>query len=651
MKTWKRALRAFSPACIAVIIIFGLVFTGCTDGNEVMKGIAVTGVTLNETSLDLAVDGMATLTATVLPKNATDKTVTWKSGDPAKVTVTVNAITGVATVKGVAEGTADITVTAKNGEKATCVVTVRYAAVRSVTPDQEYLLLGLGGEDQLTATVLPKNADQTVTWSIAPEGFATVTNGKVTAVAVGEATITVTTTGKKADGQPATATCAVEVVPSVPVTGVTLDKSTLKLKVGREPEELTATVSPRNASNKNVTWSSDDEDVATVTDGLVTAVGVGTATITVTTNDGGFPATCDVTATVAMPEIPGLVWIDPGTFWMGSPDGESGRGNDETRHQVTLSQGFYMSESPVMVGEYYMVMDDIPTWFWDVYFEFDDDLVDFFPMDGVNWYGAVYYCNRRSVLEGLTPAYSITDIVWDSSFFDQIESATVTWNENADGYRLPTEAEWEYACRAGTTTAYSTGDTISTITVEDDRITAIGDGNFMNEEEYYLGYPFPVFDWEPNPWGLYGMHGTLEEWCWDLYAADYGGTTGIRIDPKGPSTGSERVVRGGSWADTAEYVRSAARWKYDPADEYEYFFGSPFVGFRVVRNAPGSTSSPKLSINNARTEVRQDRGSPLQPRTEVRQDRGSPLHGIRIGKHSDVSPVRPQALRRKSVLE
>jgi formylglycine-generating enzyme required for sulfatase activity len=391
---------------------------------------------------------------------------------------------------------------------------------------------------------------------------------------------------------------------TVHVTGVTLAPATLSLTVGGTSKTLTATVAPSNATNKHVSWSSDKPQFATVSNGptesepdlppagTVTAVAAGNATITVTTADGSKTATCAVFVTAAgpgpgpgpdpdpdveMPEIPGMVWIKPGTFTMGSPVDEWGRDSDETPHQVTLSKGFYMSESPVMSGDYIRLTGDDPTWFLVDYDEYGE-YADLFPVDGVNWYAAVEYCNLLSEDEGLKKAYTIN--VLETDDWGYTISAIVSCDWTADGYRLPTEAEWEYACRAGTTTAYNTGDTITLV-----------DANFDNEDGYDLEQPIPVFFYEPNAWGLYGMHGTLEEWCWDRYGA-YG--SGTQTDPKGPNSGAKRVVRGGSWYDTAECVRSAARWLYDPADKYYDYYGSPYVGFRVVRNAP-SGPNPKMS--------------------------------------------------------
>ena len=248
----------------------------------------VTKVELDKTSLTLDVNQSETLTAAITPSNATDQNVTWSSDDESVATVENGIVTAIKA------GTATITATAADGsgEKATCSVTVKEAAivpVTSVSLDKTTLGLTKGETARLTATVEPNNAtNKNVTWSTSNASIATVNNGEVTAVSAGTATITATADGKSA-------TCTVTVTAAtVPVTGVTLNKTSTSLYVG-DTETLTATVQPGNASNQNVTWSTSDASVATVENGVVRATGRGTATITVTTEDGGFTAHCTVT--------------------------------------------------------------------------------------------------------------------------------------------------------------------------------------------------------------------------------------------------------------------------------------------------------------------------------------------------------------------
>ena len=266
-----------------------LLATGCDNGSSEPEPIAVESVTLNVTTLTLTLSHYKTekLTATVKPDNAADKTVVWVSSALAVATVGEDG-----TVTARAEGTATITALA-GGKTATCAVTVKPkpVVVESVTLNETTLMLAHGAKGKLTATVLPENADdKTVVWSSSDLAVATVSDdGTVTAVKVGTATITATTR----DGGK-TATCKVTVNP-MPVDSITLNPTTLTLTRG-ETGKLTATVTPDNADNKTVTWSSSDASVATVdNDGTVTAVKVGTATITATTRDGDKTATCTIT--------------------------------------------------------------------------------------------------------------------------------------------------------------------------------------------------------------------------------------------------------------------------------------------------------------------------------------------------------------------
>lgn len=277
--------------------------------------VAVTGVILNKSTLPLTTGNSESLIAAVAPDNATNKSVSWTSGNSAVATVD-----NTGKVIALAAGTANITVTTTDGSKtATCAVTVTAAtvAVTSVTLNTSTLALVAGGSQTLTATVTPDNAtNKSVTWSSNNTAVATVDNtGKVTALIAGTATITATTDGSK------TATCAVTVTPAtVAVTGVTLNKTTLALTAGAS-ETLTATLAPDNATNKNVTWTSDNTAVATVDNaGAVTALTAGTATITVTTTDGSKTATCAVTVTAVAKTAQTISGLSNITKIMGDAD-------------------------------------------------------------------------------------------------------------------------------------------------------------------------------------------------------------------------------------------------------------------------------------------------------------------------------------------
>jgi formylglycine-generating enzyme required for sulfatase activity len=201
-------------------------------------------------------------------------------------------------------------------------------------------------------------------------------------------------------------------------------------------------------------------------------------------------------------------------------------------------RSFYIGKYEVTQREYQEVMGTNPSNFKG----------DNLPVENVSWFDAVEYCNKRSQKEGLTPAYTIN-------------GTNVTWNRNANGYRLPTEAEWEYACRAGTTTAYNTGANIS----DNTGWYVANNGNRTH----------PVGQKPANAWGLYDMHGNVLEWCWDWYG-NYPSTA--QTDPTGASSGVDRVIRGGRWINSAQYVRSAVRSVSTPSVRHN------LLGFRVVRN-------------------------------------------------------------------
>ena len=261
--------KLFKPLCkaFAVILIAGL-SSGCGKDEPTPSGgnggsqtgpttVAVTGVSLSKTSLSLVEGGSETLTATVAPSNATNKTVSWKSSDASTASVDANG-----KVTAVKAGSATITVTTADGSKtATCSVTVtsKNVSVTDVTLDKTEAALTQGETVQLTATVKPDDAtDKTLTWSTSDSKVATVDEtGKVTAVETGSATITAKAGDK-------TATCAVTVTAKViEVTEITLDKTEVEILEG-ETAQLTATVKPDDATDKSIEWTSSDESVATV---------------------------------------------------------------------------------------------------------------------------------------------------------------------------------------------------------------------------------------------------------------------------------------------------------------------------------------------------------------------------------------------------
>lgn len=268
------------------------------------------------------------------------------------------------------------------------------------------------------------------------------------------------------------------------------------------------------------------------------------------------------------PDSTAFIWIPGGCFLMGSPASEPGRDPVEIQHPVALS-GFWLARWPVTQGEWLRVMAGNPSLFRGS---------DRLPVEGVTWYDAVAYCNLRSLQEGRTPCYTlegagVDPLRWPRGW-KQVAHDRIACDWTADGYRLPTEAEWEYACRAGTTTATAFGPSLTS-----------HQANFNGTESYEasgngpdLRRTVPVGSYPPNAWGLYDMHGNISQWCWD-WAGDY--TREPQVDPRGPGgPASRRVHRGGSWFNHGVDLRSAARFSDTPHFRLDMLPG----GFRVVRS-------------------------------------------------------------------
>lgn len=258
-----------------------------------------------------------------------------------------------------------------------------------------------------------------------------------------------------------------------------------------------------------------------------------------------------------------MVLVPAGTFTMGSPTEEPGHQRHETQHQVTLTRAFYICDHEVTQSEWQSVMG------WnDSRFDGADR-----PVEQITWWDCIQYCNLRSAQEGLDSVYVMSARSYAGA---HITTATVTipnWNRN--GYRLPTEAEWEYACRAGTSTALCNGP-----------LTQIGRPCARDSVLELVGWycanagdtTHEVMELPPNALGLHDMHGNVWEWCWDWWdGSDYG--SGAVTDPTGASSGLEHVPRGGGWKYLAQDCRSACRGRFSPLDRYQA------LGVRVVRSA------------------------------------------------------------------
>ncbi len=247
-----------------------------------------------------------------------------------------------------------------------------------------------------------------------------------------------------------------------------------------------------------------------------------------------------------------FVLIPPGEFTMGSPESEPGRRPSEQQCRVTLTRAYYLALDEVTQALWATVMDTVPARTRD----------DALPVESVSWHDAIRFCNALSERAGLQPAYLI----------DGLE---VAWDRDADGFRLPTEAEWERACRAGAVSPFHTG---ACLTDAQANYNALGplpgcpEGGFRNAL-------LPVGSFPPNAWGLRDMHGNVAEWCWDWYEPF---AAGPAVDPAGPAEGHHRALRGGDAAATADRCRCAARGATFPVHQM------PNVGLRLARNGPRS---------------------------------------------------------------
>jgi formylglycine-generating enzyme required for sulfatase activity len=290
------------------------------------------------------------------------------------------------------------------------------------------------------------------------------------------------------------------------------------------------TFSPNNGSNNGtvtVNYTANPE----------TTERTGTITIT----GGGITQSCSIQQ---LTELFKMIFIPGGTFTMGDVWGD-GYSDELPTHEVTLSS-FYISNYEVTQELYLEVMGTNPSYFSG----------DNLPVEEVSWYDAVEFCNALSQREGLTPAYTIS-------------GTSVTWNQNANGYRLPTEAEWEYAAGGGSSNRTKWAGTNNESSLG---IYAWYSSNSDNKTH-------PVGVKEPNSLGLYDMSGNVYEWCWDWYDSGYYSNSPSN-NPTGPSTGSDRVLRGGSWGSSgATYCRVADRGSFDPSVRGSYY------GFRLLRNA------------------------------------------------------------------
>ena len=281
---------------------------------------------------------------------------------------------------------------------------------------------------------------------------------------------------------------------------------------------------------------------------------------------------CGETVTKELQPVPkGFSFVKAGTFQMGR---NKGYFDDKPVHEVTITKPFYMGKYEVTQAEYKKHCS-----YGIIFPSSSKGYGDNYPAYIVSWYDALVYCNKRSMEEGLTPCYSIdgsTDpehwgavpIEWDDPLRDTWDVATCNWNAN--GYRLPTEAEWEYAARAGDNTVNSN------VFSGTKNIAELKDYASYNDADDFLHI---VGQKLPNAFDLYDMSGTVGEWCWNWMSMDYSSEKETGEDPVGVDSGYDRICRGGHYSGRSDYRLVFYRRGHTPFDRVTY------IGFRVVRSA------------------------------------------------------------------
>ena len=284
--------------------------------------------------------------------------------------------------------------------------------------------------------------------------------------------------------------------------------------------------------------------------------------------------------------IDGYVIVEKGTFTIGSPPGEPGRQDEyETQHEVTLTRGFYIMEHEVTQGQWEALMGNNPSNF--------EECGENCPVNNVTFWGTLFYANALSESEGLAPCY-VFDGCTGSPGEKDLECRFAALRDangeptdspyECEGYRLPTEAEWEYAARAGTTTALYNGEATEAnadaIAWYDGNNVATYPGAWecgMEGEEPWPCGPQPIKGKLPNGFGLYDMSGNVEEWVWDKFNAYDNMYEDAVTDPTGALRSPSRIVRGGGWGARVQDLRCAERGVFPPE------FWHHAHGFRLAK--------------------------------------------------------------------
>jgi len=258
------------------------------------------------------------------------------------------------------------------------------------------------------------------------------------------------------------------------------------------------------------------------------------------------------------PSILSMVRIPAGSFSMGSINENAGA--DESPVHIVTLDSFRISKHEITQSLFLELMGFNPSWFTEA------GVLEDYPVESVGWFDALEFCNKLSLRDELEPVYVISSRIPTTG---PIASATVvaefedSEGNQKNGYRLPTEAQWEYAAIGSAGTTYAWGNSNLAATAEANAWLYVNAGNSVHTAGLKRA----------NTWGLYDMAGNVWEWCWDWYGPY---TDAAVANPGGPDSGSSKVLRGGSWSDPLSAMRAATRWFVDPVS------GSKNVGFRIV---------------------------------------------------------------------
>lgn len=440
--------------------------------------------------------------------------------------------------------------------------------VTEVSLDKTTLELGIKRSEILVATVSPENAmNQDVKWNSNAPAIAEVDNqGKVTGVSVGTAVITVTTV----DGGK-TAKCIVNV--SEIAIGITIKPAVVRMTL--ETTQLLKAIVFRNdgGDEKSLVWTIGDKTIATVDDkGKLSAIAPGKTSVTAKTADGKYSATNEVIVIDLKIEYAS---IPAGEFLMGSPASEPNRDEDELQHPVALTQNFSLSKYEITNEQYcsFLNVNEISaTAKWNQASIDTSQCLIYNDASGINYDLATKQWRPVNGKEN----FPVVSVTW----FGAMEFAI--WV----GGNLPTEAEWEYACRGGkmNTNPFGVGDgtklEYSAANFYNKYSYSSPGGEYIDKTHNSSGSTQKIGIYQPNDLGLYDMHGNVWEWCSDWYETKYGNVNASEttVNPTGPADGSERVLRGGSWYYYARCCRAAFRLSTSP----EIY--SDQIGFRVSRH-------------------------------------------------------------------